>query len=394
MYCEREVEKFSNEENQMTSDSLRQIICIENDHDWPTNEDLPTLDELHHWLGCLIRITELSNGSRIELSHFTVKEFLAMSRAEICSPNVLQYLVDYSNCTSSADDCMTYLTHSHFRNIEASTPDEIETFLSHHPFYRYAAITIYEHLSSYNTDIEPSSAIQRFFSIPPTKEFMLWVQCRIFLDPKTESEIQELDIDVELRNYTLSPLHFAAIAGLKNKIKRILANNVAPSVLVHTTYLDIAPLHVAIIMSYNLEFLFRDGTCNDFFHLRYNYFQENQRISQRSLEVTTLLVDLGANINQQLVVKQKPQPDKQTIITPLVLSLLCQNLGVAKFLLDVGAAWDAIAENKLENTIDLCSVKSLLEHEPNWEDMIEIAVELIGHTGMKKALECWRRSRD
>ena len=172
----------------MSFDSLRQIVCIDNDHDWPTNEDLPTVDQVHHWLGCLIRITESWNESCIELSHFTVKEFLTMSRDKVSSPDVQEYLVDCSNCTEFADDCMTYLTHSHFRNIELSTPDEIESFLSHYPFYRYAAITIYEHLSSYNTDIEPNNAIQRFFSIPPGREFMLWLKCSVFLDVKDSPE--------------------------------------------------------------------------------------------------------------------------------------------------------------------------------------------------------------
>ena len=390
VYCERETKYLvygSFREAEMTFDSLRQIVCIENDRDWPTNEDLPTFDQLHHWLGCLIRlgVTESDKKPRIELSHFTVKEFLTMSSDKVSRPDVQQYLVDPSDWTCLADDCMTYLTHCRFRNIDFSTWDDVETFLSHHPFYRYAAVKIYKHLSSYHTDIEPNSAIQRFFSIPPSKEFTLWLQCSILLVEWPCGIQDEFDVNTVKQGFPLSPLHFAAIAGLKNQIKQTLAYNVIPSVPAQAKSLDIAPLHVAIAISNNKKLYFRDGHLRIPINLHRSDYSEHRPLSvryQRSLAVTRLLVDSGANINQQLVMNHVPNmtpslalsranvawPKQRNLqVTPLVLSLLCKNLSVANFLLDVGAKCDAVAENNLKEAIDVCSVKNLLELAPGWD---------------------------
>ena len=374
----------------LSSDSLRQIISVEKDYDWPTGEDLPTVDQLHHWLGCLIRVTEPRSGSCIELSHFTVKEFLSMSRDKVSNPDVQQYLVDCSDWTCLADDCMTYLTHSHFRDMEPPSLDEIETFLLNHPFYRYAAVAIFEHLSSYNVDIKPNSAIQRFFSIPPSKEFIFWLKVSNLLDG---SRI-ELDMNAEIQKHPLTPLHFAAIAGLKNQMKQILANNITPT---QATQFDVAPLHVTIAMSNETGFFFRAGYLEVPVDLYYNDFSNDKRMLQRyqrSLEITTLLVDSGANIDQRLVVKQVGFSDRHLMVTPLVLSLLCKNLRVANFLLDVGAKWDVIAKNNLGEAIDVCSVKNLLEIAPAWESVVECVAESEGHTGMKDTLDHWRHRRD
>ena len=347
VYCETGRNVKNQNYCAMSFDELRQIICTENDHDWPTNEDLPVVDQLHHWLGCLVRITKSGNKSWIELSHFTVKEFLTMNRDNVSRLEVQQYLVDRSHWTYLADDCMTYLTHSHFRNTELSTLDEIRAFLSNHHFYAYVATTLYEHLSWYNTDMEPTSAIQQFFSVPLSTEFMLWLTCSTFLDAKAILEDAEFDINAELRERFLSPLHFAAIAGLKNQIRHLLVENVIPSVPAQTEHLDVSPLHVAIAISNEAGFFVRNG-CLELYLEWCNEFMEDQRLLQRyqrSLEVTTLLVESGAHINQQLVIFQHFLQMKHLRVTPLVLSLLCKNLRVANFLLDVGADWDAIAES-------------------------------------------------
>ena len=375
----------------MSSDRLRQAICIENDHDWPTDEEIPTLDRIQHWLGCLIWVTERHDEIIIELSHFTVREFLTVSSDNVSSPVVHQYLVDRLNDAYYADVCMIYLTHSHFRNIEFSTSDEIKTFLLNHPLYRYVAIKVLDHLSfSCNSDIEPHRALQRFFSIPPSKEFMLWQKCSIWLDLATLNRTNDFEINTSPREF-LSPLHFAAIAGLKKQIKQILADNVDPNVPADATNLDVAPLHVALAGGNDGGFVFRDGHLEVVFDL--TWCADCPESLERSLEVTSLLINSGANINQQLVIHHF-QSGKDLIVTPLVLSLLCLNWRVASFLLDVGAKWDAISEIDLDENTDVCSVKNLLEVLPEWEGMVERLVEFKGHTGVKDTLEHWRRSRD
>lgn len=205
-------------------------------------------------------------------------------------------------------------------------------------------------------------------------------------------------MNAEIRNHPLSPLHFAAIAGLKNQIKQLLANNVAPNIPTQAANFDVAPLHVAIANSNGKGFFFRTGCLEIPFDFEHDDFSKDQRILQRyqrSLEITKFLVDSGANINQQVVINRMHESlGTLETVTPLVLSLLCGNLSVTNFLLNVGAEWDAIAEINPEKTIDICSVKTLLKLAPDWEYVVERVAEPRGHIGMMDTLEQWRRIRD
>lgn len=66
----------------LTTEILCQALCIENDDGWPTDEVTPSLEDIVQWLGCLVRLEVDFDGDgakNLQLSHFTIKEFLVMS---------------------------------------------------------------------------------------------------------------------------------------------------------------------------------------------------------------------------------------------------------------------------------------------------------------------------
>lgn len=385
----------------LTIATLCQGICIENEHDWPSGETIPTSEHIFRWLGCLIRKPE-DDGS-IQFSHFTVREFLTMNPKEILSSNIHEYLVNLTD-NEFFEICFRCLTHDHFKNTVLHDMEETVSFLSENPLYAYFAIRVRNILGSLDddeTEIKLERLVHRFLFSSSNTFVDLCFTCifvQVSIIEGHRSDKIRYTIPNLLRKLS-SPLQIVSYAGSANQVERLLKEGVDPNPPNTIPVAHLTSLHLAIA-SGSLPYLdiFRSRIV-----LRTTGKDEHARaIKQqvRGLRVSKSLLAFGANIEQQVLLKieygggAKGSWSDMAMLTPLVLAIICRNYKIASLLLSRGADWNAIADPSRVYRYDLCSIGNLLARMPVFEHMVERVVEISGHCGVKEALEQWRALRN
>ncbi|KAL8835310.1 MAG: hypothetical protein Q9170_003365 [Blastenia crenularia] len=326
-------------------DELCQAISIESTECWPTKDFTPNPEHVLRWLGCLVRF-DLA-GRILQLSHYTIKEFLSMDPQAVSSSIACQYLVDSKDNTYLHNTFLKTLLNSHFKGIKCTTEREVGLFLSEHDFYR-------------------------FFSMPPSSAFKLWETCRWWSEDWGKESVEILE---RPNGWFRSPLHVAVMLGLKSELERLLGEGVDPDVKETLKGFHITPLHLAICSYQGLEVWISPSHLSMLGSLEDGVFTIcHVRGEILSLQMTEILVNAGADIDQQLNVHISEyhggggEESWKFTVTPLILALLCHNWKVATLLRNAGAKQDATAYNCLEGFPDLCSVQTLLGLFPNYRN--------------------------
>ena len=117
-----------NSESGLSPDNLCLAICIENESDWPTIDVVPTKEQVLCWLGCLVRYDQ--ERATIQLSHFTIQEFLSMDPQTVSSLIARRFLVGLEDKGYVVNIYLTYLLHSHFEDTVCTTRNEVMGFFS------------------------------------------------------------------------------------------------------------------------------------------------------------------------------------------------------------------------------------------------------------------------
>ena len=131
--------------NYLTSQMLRQAICIENETDRLSESEMPTQQQILGWLGCLVRRSK--TGDMIELSHFTVQEFLKMNPEDVSSAVARRYLVQTQDHNYLVQVCLTYLMHDQFSSIKWSKISDFHLFRQNHPLYVHATMYLCDYVN-------------------------------------------------------------------------------------------------------------------------------------------------------------------------------------------------------------------------------------------------------
>ncbi|KAL8663476.1 MAG: hypothetical protein Q9168_008085 [Polycauliona sp. 1 TL-2023] len=252
---------------------IRQAICIEDEHEWPEVEVIPSREQMVRWLGCLIRYT--SSVDNIELSHFSVYEYLAIDPAKLDNLVARRYLVD---------------------------PDD----------YSYEAAQLQEIL---------------------------------------DQQIHLGNQDRNLKWRVLAPLHLATV-------------DLVPE--------EILMIHPAVGFP---ELDTRNKTVLAF-------IGHDSQTDLRSLQTVPMLVDSGADVNQQQLLVTFDFNDLNSSLsyarcTPLILAVLSRQWEIARFLLDRGANWDAVPNSDEVGVKNLCSISSISEMFPSWSSTVKWEERLI-----------------
>ena len=391
------------DEYSITCDALCQMICIGNERDWPPVEAVPTNRQIRQWCGCLIRDT----GRKIELSHFTVIEFLTLNADSIPSWRVHKYLITPGDeeCVTS---CLRCMTHEHFRHTTLSihsTESKVEDFLDENPVYKYltgSLCNIFERSTCCSMREELDYLLQRFFTVKPSPFLQLWQICNATIGMSSTETWP-------IRDYQY-PLQIASYAGLVDQVTALLNKGADPNIRDSSTKPVLLPLPLSTL---NVHF---DVTyARDAFICL--MFPENvmfpgndtlqcntpNRPQERSLQVARALLESGAKVDQQFsvqlnIIRRRDQrlnrEADQATVTPLVLAVLCCNCEVASLLLSKGAHWNAIAEINEGKLIDLCSIKGLLVYASQFEHIVRHIATLSGHCDLQKVLEEWIESKE
>lgn len=404
----------------LTAETLCQAICIENENDWPTAGNTPTVDQIMRWLGCMIRVDQ--HKDTVDLSHFTVREFLTMSAERVAHSVAQRYLVNPKDEEYIANVCLTYSMHSHFRDAISLASDNMEGFISEHPFWRYVAPALCDHVSSLDgAGVEDNHRLRNFLSMPTCLAFEVWGICYIWLDGEAKKELDRfhgaaeedlVDVgwDPDYMCCLSSTLHFASIAGLPCQTRKLLVDGADPNASVVLTKSAATPLHLAIHSTTGLRS----------FTSRYPYLEEclgrndlygnddMRNIPQRSLQMSKILIEFGADIDRQVTINMNSC--RLARVTPFVLAVMCGNWEVASLLLAAGADWNATADIETEipaevcwnatayvetqSCDDLCSIKTLFDEFPEAEHIVRRAVELSPLEDLTDFLNEWRLQQE
>lgn len=386
---------------------LRQAICLENEKDTLSDSEMPTEQQVLGWLGCLVRRSK--DQDEIELSHFTIKEFLRMDPENVSSTVARKYLVKPEDHNYLLKVCLHYLMHDDFKSTTCSGVGEVESLFNSHPLYKYAARRLYYHTQAV-VDIgmnnEVKCIMQRFLSLPVCKSFQLWATC----DARPEFYNAINSSKEETITGQISPLHFACKAGLVDEVQRLLKLGIDPDCSNFSSEEDVSfpkPLHVAICLGSDGDNFMDGGHVYLADKIDSAHNTENEGVcSERSLQSIKMLLNAGADVDKQLALyfddsfQAKP---RGAIVTPLVLAVMCGFWRAAIILLDAGANCDAAivdySQNRIEsshNWLDLCSIGSLLDEsddEPEVEKSVRRVVAFSGHQGLETVLKRWEDLR-
>lgn len=405
----------------LTSDILRQAICIENEAEWPSDAAVPRTEQLLSWLGCLVR----KRSNTIALSHFTVKEFLQMNAEDVSSCVARKYLVDSEDDVYVLDIYLTCMIHDKFKDTALTTWGEVQLFLSKYPIFGYVTATLCARVwrsirSGFDRESESlihstgnawdgfqdgyvtsNDRMQRLLSISHSRPLELWAICHSYLMLVWYKN--DIVLGLPAKRCLPSPLHFAAVTGLVVEVQRLLKVDLDPDDAgsLNEAAACPTPLHLAICINN------QDGVYNDQdstvlyveFPHTYDHNYEDQVILERSLLVIKTLLEAGADIDRQLEVKLQDYEEMTIIVTPLVLAVICGFPEAVSVLLNAGAKWGAGARENLQNedlqnVLVLCSFERLLEKRPQHESTIQRAIEIGGHQTLKDAIEIWKVNRE
>ncbi|KAL8673532.1 MAG: hypothetical protein Q9168_002059 [Polycauliona sp. 1 TL-2023] len=366
------VRTFHSSRVQLSIDAVREAICVEDEGEWPASQIVPTTDQVMRWLGCLGRLTKDSN--RLELSHFTVKEFLQKNTTIIGSPEIQKFLVVPEDTYYLLEICLICVLHERFRQyypqvlslVSASGPkaetSSYAVLVKSFCHYVTANLTFHVRLLGDTTNYD-GELIRRFLSSASDQEFKMWAACHKMHDARHET--------VQIP----SNIYFASLTGLASQVWRLLQQGAStdPHGTEIIRHLGVTPLHIAIVdrsealesQSGNFLCLWKDVA----------RFEVSRSAQDCSRKMVKSLVEFGADLNQQALIylhEDLVSCSKRyhMAVTPLTLAIMYHDWEMASFLLDAGADQDATKD-----------------HSPNTSAHFRAHIKASGQTSLKETIE-------
>ncbi|KAL8993464.1 MAG: hypothetical protein Q9169_006320 [Polycauliona sp. 2 TL-2023] len=371
---------------------------------------MPSREQIIRWLGCLITFD--SSSDRIQISHFSIEEYLRIDSEQLDNSVARQYLVHPADRSYEASVVLICLIHDRFKDIKCTTWDECSVLDHTEPLYRHMAFHAGEYLAiadSLGTE-EDRHLLQQFLSIPTCRSFELWDTYMTWHQMvRVPLERQNYRPQFDLPQKVRSPLDFASYNRLAGSFQTILdQQKVLGYDHTNLNWRVLPPLHLAT-MGFHFPRLLpiypRLAAPDNRIEIRrcritFDPVAMNYPAQEEDLQIVQMLVDSGADVNQQdthldyLYANGAANGAVKGIRwTPFLLAVSSAKWEVARLLLDKGADWNAISNSDEAGVRDLCSIKNVLDTYPvrsaEWEQRL---LELATDTGLKEFLEQRQRN--
>lgn len=187
----------------LSKEALLEAISISEDEKELDRECMPDEESILKWCSSLVRMT--ANGTRLELAHFTVKEF-------ILSIGSKDRLAEYGIQPASHDLelsklCLTYLEFDTFQTGISKNADDFNQRSLNNPFLHYAATQWPHHAYSHTSDEALFELLKTLFHPSKSGQFLTWSQCwKYGLSQSRKMAIVS----------STTTLHWSAIIGLQS----------------------------------------------------------------------------------------------------------------------------------------------------------------------------------
>lgn len=324
-------------QRELNIQALAQAICVEEGSTQLDREVVPDVIDVSDWCGSLTRTDPRTQT--LELSHYTVKEFLLSNENSIpFNSAARKYLVNRRKDQNYiVHTCLTYLSldglgldvllapikvtrtgtdYGLRRSSYSSFNSAFKAFRVEYPFYEYCAHSMYGHLQRYQHANHETKPFQSVFRVSSGKllsyytTFVNMVTGDLFLEPNNPTTLQ-----------------VATSLLLVQTVKRLLLGGADPDERIE---LDATPLHCAIrlVSSGNQAF------ATEFTH--FNEFgaqiEKPPAVEARRLLIVESLIAAGANVNAVAL-----QTESLCEMSPLCLAILYKRPAICKLLLEAGA---------------------------------------------------------
>jgi hypothetical protein len=188
-----------------TKELLEAVSITEGDTELDLDA-MPDEEGILKWCSSLVRRTP--DGSKLELAHFTVEEFLlAIDGNELNSRYGKYRVCPAEQDLSLAKLCLTYLEFENFSEKEWTVKDGLDDFMDSYNFYSYAAEYWAEHALVHRDEEGLLEQVKVLFDPSKTGNFLCW--SRFWIWNLTD------DCDIEEISNT-ETLHFAAALSFYN----------------------------------------------------------------------------------------------------------------------------------------------------------------------------------
>lgn len=329
----------------MTVGALCEAVSVDLGSTRRNPEAIPDDREILHRCSSLVRKSE--NGKKLELAHFTVKEFLQQidPKKDI---SIGAYRYDPGNDELIlAKVCITYLMFDDFDQGGPFSQQIVELRFQEYPFRLYAVRDLEEHIlgEEFSSDTDFFALLQKMFVPSKPNTLISWAQDVIFYWSTSKRPI--FDNEVDIINTGLAeatPLHYAAMLGLARVCDWLIGSGCD----VNRNTKFGTPLHFAILGYSALYWIIR---------IRSNQFGRHSEDVFREVDdrVITLLLDSGADPNCDYSTRYGQS-------SPLFLLLTMGSWNLAIKLLDKGGRLDSNCLEILKNHSLSEDVCRLIEH--------------------------------
>ncbi|KAF4535012.1 uncharacterized protein LTHEOB_2987 [Lasiodiplodia theobromae] len=310
---------------------LRVAVSISEDmtQDDPTRQ--PTIRAIMTHCSSLVRRS--SDTARLELAHFTVKEFLT-TEAKLDIPDLAPYIfTKKASMLELAKVCVTYATFPEFDHPLFGDYDQWLAWIDQYPFRRFAIEHLVEYAEEQWSDPFIFGKMKQLFGPPNNMHFLRFAQDYMLLElayayPRTDRRFQqilrasravkELYLAVSFENAPLcnwlieggcsvndvsflgSPLHWVLLQEqtVEFRVWRELANNPDNPILrINSRTLDVLSTIVKAGANGKCCFVDADITEHSLLALVRNPYQEKSRVN----EVVRLLLLAGAQADEEFL---------------------------------------------------------------------------------------------
>ena len=326
----------------LTIKALCETVSIDLGSTRLNREAIPDEFEILHRCSSLVRKSE--KGEKLELAHFTVKEFLQQidPKRDI---SIGAYRYDPGNDDPQlAKVCLTYLMFENFDQGGPFSPQIVELRYQEYAFRGYAALNWGDLAYNCSDGTELFALIRKLFDPSKPNTFILWAQDIINMaNYDSHLNTEELSIiDSGLAGAT--PLHYAAVLELAEVCDWLIGSGCD----VNRNTIFGTPLHCALLGHSAFLGIFDHD-------LKFFLTQRRGVFSGGGNKVFTLLLDAGADPNGKYRTGTKK-------LSPLFMALYKGYWDLAVQLLDKGGRLDDTCMEILENHSKSEDVSKLIEH--------------------------------
>lgn len=251
----------------------------------------------------------------MELSHFTVKEFLLSSEASVESPIVRKYLVQEStDLTYLAKTCLAYLGLDDFCLVmDVDNVSESERFHDNFPFYNCAASLFFDYLNIPQLEAQTDLQLRRFFTPQANEKFFLWRQHFV----PDSFGIAEMDIEWNPGSeVNLTPLHLACELLLKNTTERLLSEGADPNA--RCRYFGTPLTRLLLSGEGGSSYV----PTNLWYALSLQFAGAEGGREEYEVQIYDILLSKGADVSQMVRCAGVPKDEVSSLTSPLCVALV------------------------------------------------------------------------